>query len=137
MAHSAKASTPAHAMWYWWPPRWVLTPRPERLLKPGGFDAYFAQVLAALRVLRSAIVWPCRATLGNLILACHSGGGWPMRQLAGGQDRVLARIRECWGFDCTYNRGDDAFWAGMGAGSTKRQGLHLLHCRIANRAALA
>ena len=53
-----------------------------------------------------------RPPLGSLIFACHSGGGWPMRQLAGGQDRVLGQLRECWGFDCTYNRGDDVFWAG-------------------------
>ena len=26
--------------------------------------------------------------------------------------RALARLRECWGYDCTYNKGDDAFWAG-------------------------
>ena len=82
------------------------------LLRPGGLDAYFEQVLAALRSYGPQSRTGAPSTLGNLILACHSGGGWPMRQLAGGQDRVLARIRECWGFDCTYNRGDDAFWAG-------------------------
>ncbi len=82
------------------------------LLRPGGLDAYFEQVLAALRAYGPQSRTGAPSTLGNLILACHSGGGWPMRQLAGGQDRVLARIRECWGFDCTYNRGDDAFWAG-------------------------
>jgi hypothetical protein len=82
------------------------------LLKPGGLDAYFDRVLAALSAYgpqSRAVVAP---TLGNLVFACHSGGGWPMRQLAGGRDRVLARLRECWGFDCTYNRGDDVFWVG-------------------------
>ena len=82
------------------------------LLKHGGLDAYLNQVLAALSAYgpqSRAIMAP---RLGNLIFACHSGGGWPMRQLAGGQDRVLGQLRECWGFDCTYNRGDDAFWAG-------------------------
>jgi flagellum-specific peptidoglycan hydrolase FlgJ len=82
------------------------------LLRPGGLDAYFEQVLAAVRSYGPQSRAGAPSTLGNLILACHSGGGWPMRQLAGGQDRVVARIRECWGFDCTYNRGDDAFWAG-------------------------
>jgi flagellum-specific peptidoglycan hydrolase FlgJ len=82
------------------------------LLKSGGLDAYFDQALAAL-----GAYWPqsrlgAAPALGNLIFACHSGGGWPMRQLAGGQDRVLGQLRECWGFDCTYNRGDDAFWVG-------------------------
>ena len=84
----------------------------KRLLEPGGLDAYIAQVLAALTAhgpYRQAGGAP---TLGNLILACHSGGGWPMRQLAGGKDRALTLLRECWGYDCTYNRGDDAFWAG-------------------------
>ena len=28
------------------------------------------------------------------------------------RSRVLALLRECWGYDCTYNKGDDAFWAG-------------------------
>ena len=42
-------------------------------------------------------------SLRNLILACHSGGGAPMRSLANGTDRALASLRECWGFDCTYN----------------------------------
>jgi flagellum-specific peptidoglycan hydrolase FlgJ len=82
------------------------------LLNPGGLDSYVEQVLAALRTYRPQSRVGAPPTLGNLVLACHSGGGLPMRQLAGGQNRVLVRIRECWGFDCTYNRGDDAFWAG-------------------------
>ncbi len=84
----------------------------KRLLEPGGLDTYIAQVLAALRAYgpyRQASSVP---GLGNLTLACHSGGGWPMRQLAGGGDRALAQLRECWGYDCTYNNGDDVFWAG-------------------------
>jgi len=85
---------------------------PGRLVKPGGLDAYLDQVLAALRAYGPYRQARSAPSLGNLILACHSGGGWPMRQLAGGQDGALARLRECWGFDCTYNRGDDAFWAG-------------------------
>ena len=83
-----------------------------RLLKPGGLDAYLDQVLAALRAYGPHSRGGTTPVLGNLILACHSGGGKPMRQLAGGQDRALARVRECWGFDCTYNHGDDTFWAG-------------------------
>jgi peptidoglycan hydrolase-like protein with peptidoglycan-binding domain len=83
-----------------------------RLLKPGGLDAYLDQVLAALRAYSPHSRGGTTPSLGNLILACHSGGGKPMRQLAGGQNRALSRARECWGFDCTYNHGDDAFWAG-------------------------
>ena len=74
------------------------------LLKPGGLDTYLAKVLG---VLGKGVP----SGLGNLILACHSGGGKPMRALAGGSDKALANLRECWGFDCTYNSGDDVFWA--------------------------
>ena len=84
----------------------------KRLLATGGLDGYLSQVLSALAAygpFRPAAATPA---LGSLILACHSGGGWPMRQLAGGSDRALALLRECWGFDCTYNQGDDDFWAG-------------------------
>ena len=81
------------------------------LLKQGGLDAYIGQVLATLAAHGSQSRAATAPRLGNLIFACHSGGGWPMRQIAGGSDRALARVRECWGFDCTYNGGDDAFWA--------------------------
>ena len=82
------------------------------LVKPGGLDAYLNQVLTALSAYGPQSRAVMAPRLNNLIFACHSGGGWPMRQMAGGQDRVLGQLRECWGFDCTYNRGDDAFWAG-------------------------
>ena len=82
------------------------------LLKPSGLDAFLSQVLAALRAHGPHSYAGTAPALGNLIFASHSGGGWPMRQLAGGQDQALAQLRECWGFDCTYNRGDDAFWGG-------------------------
>jgi hypothetical protein len=81
-----------------------------RLVRTGGLDAYIAQVLAALHAYGPHQQTGAAPTLRNLILACHSGGGLPMRQLAGGRDRALARLRECWGYDCTYNAGDDVFW---------------------------
>jgi hypothetical protein len=84
----------------------------KRLLEPRGLDAFVARVLAALTAYGPHRQAGAAPALGNLILACHSGGGWPMRQLAGGSDRVLALLRECWGYDCTYNQGDDSFWAG-------------------------
>lgn len=74
------------------------------LVKAGGLDRFLAQVLG---VLGQGVP----SALGNLILACHSGGGSPMRRIAGGSDKALANLRECWGFDCTYNGGDDSFWA--------------------------
>ncbi len=36
----------------------------------------------------------------------------PMRLLATLPSRKAALIRECWGFDCLYNRGDETTWAG-------------------------
>lgn len=81
------------------------------LVKPGGLDAYLDQVLSALAAHGPANLRGIRFHIGSLVLSCHSGGGWPMRQLAGGRHTALAKLRECWGFDCTYNRGDDTFWA--------------------------
>ena len=34
-----------------------------------------------------------------------------MRRLALSDQRTASSIRECWGFDCLYNRGDDTGWA--------------------------
>ena len=90
-----------------------------RLLRSGGLDAYLDQVLAALRAYGPHSRTGATPSFSNLILACHSGGGSPMRRLAGGQDRAVVRIREAWGFDCTYNRGDDAFWAGWARARAK------------------
>ena len=78
------------------------------LTKPGGLDAYIARVLSALGTHAAG---PKQPRLGKLILACHSGGGWPMRLLALSNNRAAKHIQECWGFDCTYNRGDDTEWA--------------------------
>jgi hypothetical protein len=86
-----------------------------RLTGPGGLDAYIERVLAALKAYGPHRPLASAPALGSLVLACHSGGGFPMRQLAGGRDRALARLRECWGFDCTYNHfptSDDVFWSG-------------------------
>jgi Uncharacterized protein conserved in bacteria (DUF2272)/Mannosyl-glycoprotein endo-beta-N-acetylglucosaminidase/Putative peptidoglycan binding domain len=83
-----------------------------RLVRSGGLDAYIAQVLAALHAYGPHQRTGAAPALGNLIFACHSGGGLPMRQLAGGRDRALAQLHECWGYDCTYNMGDDVFWEG-------------------------
>jgi hypothetical protein len=91
----------------------TLGPRSEApwLIEPGGFDRYAELLLQALKD-----YGPFRATgrpeLRSLILACHSGGGLPMRLLARSKDRVAKLVSECWGFDSTYNRGDDAGWTG-------------------------
>ena len=58
-----------------------------------------------------------RPTIRHLILAAHSGGGVPLRQLAqnlGEVDAWKGKLKECWGFDSIYGvRDKDAdFWAG-------------------------
>src|SRR5262249_27039051 len=55
------------------------------LAQPGGLDRYVDLALAALATYGPYQGW--RPQLGNLILACHSGGGLPMRQLAMGKNR--------------------------------------------------
>ena len=88
----------------------TLGPRSQtgRLTQAGGLDAYLDQVLSALTAYGPHRTKP---RVANIILACHSGGGYPMRRLATGNDRYATLIRECWGFDCTYNTGDDTLWA--------------------------
>jgi Mannosyl-glycoprotein endo-beta-N-acetylglucosaminidase/Uncharacterized protein conserved in bacteria (DUF2272)/Putative peptidoglycan binding domain len=81
------------------------------LLDPGGLDGFIAKVLASLGASGPNARGGVGPSLRNLIFACHSGGGLPMRKLAGGSDKALTSLRECWGFDCTYNHGDDTFWA--------------------------
>jgi len=80
------------------------------LTSPGGFDRYLDLVLAALTT-----YGPYKGqspTIGNNILACHSGGGKAMKVLALSNQRSTPLIRECWGFDCMYNCGDGLAWAG-------------------------
>jgi hypothetical protein len=91
----------------------TLGPRSQtgRLLQPGGLDHFLGQVLTALRDSAPFRMTGTTPQLGSLILACHSGGGYPMRRLALDGDHAASSIRECWGFDSTYNRGDDTLWA--------------------------
>lgn len=91
----------------------TLGPRSQvgRLTSPRGFDAYVDRVILTLvehGPYRKAGLYP---TIGHIILTCHSGGGYPMRQLALTQQRYSTNLRECWGFDCLYNTDDDVLWA--------------------------
>ena len=96
----------------------TLGPRSQAgwLTEAGGLDRYVDQVLAALRAHGPYSGGSGAPVLGSLILACHSGGGSPMRRLALSGQRSAALIRECWGFDCLYNSGkyggdpDDVAW---------------------------
>lgn len=81
------------------------------LTQASGFDAYIDQVLAAIRTYYApSMQFDQPLSLGSLILACHSGGGLPMRTIALSKAVYASKIRECWGFDCTYNTGDDTGW---------------------------
>lgn len=82
-----------------------------RTISAGGFDAFLDQVIGALKQYGPYTWAQTLPSVGNIILACHSGGGLPMRQMAMGNNRYAAQIRECWGFDCTYFQGDDTGWA--------------------------
>jgi hypothetical protein len=81
--------------------------QPGSLLEPGGLDRYLGQVLSALA---GTPTWADRAApgLGHLVIAAHSGSGITMLRLALSRNRVLAQLRECWGFDCFY--GGDTAW---------------------------
>jgi hypothetical protein len=83
------------------------------LLVPGGLDALLASALAATRRAFASGA-AAQATLRNLYLAAHSGGGKPMRLLAGGAAQALANLQECCSFDAATNQVDEAFWPGWG-----------------------
>ncbi|MEJ1237426.1 hypothetical protein WBG78_04795 [Chryseolinea sp. T2] len=78
------------------------------LTKPGGLDKYLDQVLTALS--QHGPYRGNKPSLGNIVLACHSGGGHPMRELALAANKCASRIKECWGFDCTYFKADPTGW---------------------------
>jgi hypothetical protein len=80
----------------------------EILTAKGGLDAYLNGVLAALGANANGGRIPM---LGDLVLASHSGGGLKMREIVRRRDKSLARLKECWGYDCTYNHDDDTEWA--------------------------
>jgi hypothetical protein len=78
------------------------------LVRRNGLDNYLEKVLEALRT-----YGPYQGqspTIGNLILAAHSGGGVYMRLLATSGNRAASNIRECWGFDSLYSSADVEPW---------------------------
>jgi hypothetical protein len=89
----------------------TLGPRSQAgwLVGANGLDRYLAQVLSALRVY-GPFQGVAALSVGHIILACHSGGGGPMRRLALNKELSAIKIRECWGFDCLYNGGDPDLW---------------------------
>ena len=102
----------------------------------GGFDRFLTQVIDALQQNRLV---PFRPQVGNIILACHSGGGLAIRTMALAANTVATRVRECWGFDCTYNSDDYVVWPRWAARYPNSQlrlfylrGTHTQALRIAN-----
>jgi hypothetical protein len=72
-----------------------------------GLDWYFSQVLAGIvQHAPEKVANSKDPSIGSIYLACHSGGGEPMRKLAWmapGSTGLASNIRECWGFDCLYH----------------------------------
>jgi hypothetical protein len=78
------------------------------LVRRNGLDNYLNKVLETLTT-----YGPYKGqspTIGNLILAAHSGGGIYMRKLATSGNQAAGKIRECWGFDSLYNSSDVEPW---------------------------
>ncbi|MBE7174748.1 MAG: M23 family metallopeptidase, partial [Williamsia sp.] len=76
-----------------------------------GFTSFITQVMASLAQHSSVYAGKPAPSVKNILLACHSGGGEPMRRIArltGSQFAGL--IKECWGFDCTYSSRDPSEW---------------------------
>jgi hypothetical protein len=88
------------------------------LVKPGGLDSFLGQALAAVLKHGGLANPPSLLTLGHLIIACHSGGGAPVRKMAGGSDEGLANLRECWGYDSLYHDADVPFWSAWARAKT-------------------
>jgi len=65
------------------------------LLFSRGLDWFLGPILAFLQRRGFARV------IGEVVLACHSGGGHPMLKLALGKNRN--KVIEIWGFDCLYS----------------------------------
>jgi len=77
------------------------------------FNQYLDRVMTALKEHGPYKAQAQSPGVGKIILACHSGGGSPMRKLAKlkGSGGYADNVIECWGFDCLYNTGDDVAWA--------------------------
>lgn len=102
------------------------------LLGPNGLDRYLDQVLQTLMSYGPYRGSAQSPTIGNIILACHSGGGNPMRRLALSTQRYSTQIRECWGFDCLYNGGDPDLWATWASQDPRRR-LYVYYLRSTER----
>ena len=104
------------------------------LTQPGGLDRYLQQVMGALQ---GAGVIGALPSVRRLAMAAHSGGGLPMRRIATGTNQQTTKLLECWGFDCTYNGGDDTEWARWAAVSGTQRRLFIYYITGSPTARLA
>ncbi|MGH8497422.1 MAG: peptidoglycan-binding protein [Methylococcales bacterium] len=90
----------------------TLGPRnePGSLTCPGGFDKFLDQVMMALKQHSPYSGTQITPSIGNIILACHSGSGSVMRAIAMGPDNYATQIQECWAFE-PANMGNADGWA--------------------------
>jgi hypothetical protein len=84
----------------------------------GGLASYIDQVLAALQAYGPFKSLPA---LGQLVIACHSGGGARMREIATTAQQYSPNIRELWGFDCLYGGNDDSAWTDWAKGNAYKR----------------
>lgn len=89
----------------------TLTPR-------DGLGKYIDQVLAALNAYGGFSTVP---TLGKMVIACHSGGGAPMLQIAKINQQYSDTIQQFWGFDCLYNKGSEDAWTDWAKGNPSKK----------------
>ncbi len=69
------------------------------LNRAGKFDFLVNETLAQLKSLGTI---PANATIRNIILSGHSGGGLPMQAILNTKNSLKKNIVECWGFECLY-----------------------------------
>jgi Thioredoxin len=82
---------------------------PGSLVCSGGFDRFLDHVLVSLKQF-GPYVGKNKPTIGNIILACHSGSGWVMRSIAMGTDIAATKIQECWAFEPSASIGSANTW---------------------------
>lgn len=80
------------------------------LAHAGGLDRYLQSLFGILFELPLFKKNYLKPRLGNLIIACHSGGGSPMVQIALSKQSSARHIRQCWGFDSLYGEGAEKAW---------------------------
>ncbi|MGC2658574.1 MAG: hypothetical protein WA324_11510 [Bryobacteraceae bacterium] len=89
------------------------------LMNRGGLAWYLDQVLAALPAYSST--FKSTPVLGDLVIACHSGGGHPMRTIATTTQQYTDNIVELWGFDCLYDDVDPTAWTNWAKGNGQKR----------------